>query len=45
MLDVGLCMTVKDEEANILPCLEPIADIFAQIVVIDTGSTDATCTA
>ncbi|MGE0667668.1 MAG: glycosyltransferase [Sphingomonadales bacterium] len=43
MLEIGLCMTVKDEEANIVACLEPIADLFAQIVVLDTGSTDATC--
>lgn len=43
MRDIGLCMTVKDEEANIVACLSPIADLFAQIVIIDTGSRDRTC--
>lgn len=36
-------MTVKDEAKNIVDCLEPIADLFAQVVIIDTGSTDDTC--
>jgi hypothetical protein len=42
MLDVGLCMTVRDEAANIVSCLAPIAELFAEIVVIDTGSHDGT---
>lgn len=42
MLDVGLCMTVKNEEANILSSLAPIRRFFAEIIVIDTGSTDRT---
>jgi glycosyltransferase involved in cell wall biosynthesis len=42
MLDVGLCIAVKDEERNILGCLAPIVDAFAEVVVIDTGSSDAT---
>lgn len=42
MLDIGLCMTVRNEAHNIVACLEPIADLFAQVIVIDTGSTDAT---
>lgn len=36
-------MTVKNEEKNIVDCLAPIADLFAQVVIIDTGSTDNTC--
>ncbi len=43
MLDVGLCMAVKNEEANIVQCLAPIRELFAEIVIIDTGSTDHTC--
>ena len=42
MLDVGLCITVKDEESNIVDCLAPLKDLVAEILVIDTGSTDAT---
>lgn len=42
-MDIGLCMTVKDEENRIRRCLGDIADLFAEIVVIDTGSTDRTC--
>lgn len=41
-MQIGLCMVVKDEERRIVECLEPIHDLFAQIVVADTGSTDAT---
>ena len=41
-MDVGLCMVVKDEARQIVDCLKPIHDIFAQTVVVDTGSTDAT---
>jgi glycosyltransferase involved in cell wall biosynthesis len=42
MLDIGLCMTVKDEADNIVDCLSGIVDLFAQVVIIDTGSTDGT---
>lgn len=42
MLDTGLCMTVKNEAANIVECLSPIVDLFAEVVIIDTGSTDRT---
>lgn len=41
-MKLGLCMIVKDEARHIEPCLENIADLFDQIVVMDTGSTDAT---
>jgi glycosyltransferase involved in cell wall biosynthesis len=41
-VDIGLCMTVKNEENRIEDCLGEIADLFAEIIVIDTGSTDRT---
>ena len=41
-MEIGLCMVVKDEGAQLSACLEPIAEFFAQIVVVDTGSTDDT---
>ncbi len=39
---LSLCMIVKNEEKNLPGCLEGIAGLFDQIVVVDTGSTDAT---
>ena len=42
MRDIGLCMSVRNEEANIVSCLAPIVDLFAQVVIVDTGSTDRT---
>jgi glycosyltransferase involved in cell wall biosynthesis len=42
MLEVGLSMMVKNEESNIVPCLEPIVDLFRQVVIVDTGSSDRT---
>ena len=39
---VGLSMIVRDEEANIGVCLESVADLMAEIVIADTGSTDRT---
>lgn len=43
-LEIGLCMTVKDEADNIVACLDPIIDLFAKVVIIDTGSSDETPT-
>jgi glycosyltransferase involved in cell wall biosynthesis/Tfp pilus assembly protein PilF len=39
---VSLCMIVKNEEANLPGCLLSAADLFNEIVIVDTGSTDAT---
>jgi glycosyltransferase involved in cell wall biosynthesis/predicted Zn-dependent protease len=39
---VSLCMIVKDEEASLATCLGSVADLVDEIVVVDTGSTDAT---
>jgi glycosyltransferase involved in cell wall biosynthesis len=41
-LEVGLCMAVKNEAHNIVACLDPIIDLFAQLFIIDTGSDDDT---
>jgi hypothetical protein len=35
-------MIVKNEERNLAACLEPIADLMNEIIVVDTGSTDST---
>jgi glycosyltransferase involved in cell wall biosynthesis len=39
---ISLCMIVKDEEAHLSKCLGSAADLVDEIVVVDTGSTDAT---
>jgi len=39
---VSLCMIVRNEEANLAACLESTADLFAEKIVVDTGSTDRT---
>jgi glycosyltransferase involved in cell wall biosynthesis/Flp pilus assembly protein TadD len=39
---VSLCMIVKNEEGNLLACLQSVADLVDEIIVVDTGSTDRT---
>jgi len=39
---LSLCMIVKNEAENLPQCLEPIKDVFDQIVIVDTGSCDNT---
>jgi glycosyltransferase involved in cell wall biosynthesis len=42
MNSISLCMIVKNEEATLQRCLESVAGIPDEIVIVDTGSTDAT---
>jgi glycosyltransferase involved in cell wall biosynthesis len=39
---VSLCMIVKNEESNLEVCLAGLAELFDEIVVVDTGSVDRT---
>src|SRR5262249_13094950 len=39
---VSLCMIVKNEEARLGACLDSAADLFDEVVINDTGSTDRT---
>jgi len=41
-MEIGLCMIVRDEVGRITDCLDPIVDLLADIVIVDTGSTDDT---
>jgi glycosyltransferase involved in cell wall biosynthesis len=41
-MKVSLTMIVRDEEKNISACLQSVAGLFDEIVVVDTGSTDRT---
>ena len=40
--DISLCMIVRDEERVIADCLSSAKDIFAETIVVDTGSVDRT---
>ena len=42
MNSISLCMIVKNEEATLQRCLESVAGIPDEIVIVDTGSDDAT---
>src|SRR4051794_10771534 len=35
-------MIVRDEEHNLEDCLTPVADLFDEIIIVDTGSIDRT---
>ncbi len=39
---VSLCMIVKDEAENLARCLKSVDGLADEIVIVDTGSTDAT---
>jgi tetratricopeptide (TPR) repeat protein len=39
---ISLCMIVKDEAENLPSCLESVQAIVHEVIVVDTGSTDAT---
>ena len=42
MVTISLCMIVKNEEAVLARCLDSIADLVDEIIIVDTGSTDRT---
>ncbi len=42
MKQLGLCMTVKNEAAQLVDCLDGIIDLFSQVEIVDTGSSDDT---
>ena len=42
MVTISLCMIVKDEEAVLKRCLDSVSDLVDEIIIVDTGSTDAT---
>ena len=39
---VSLCMIVKNEADKLADCLQSVADLVDEMIVVDTGSTDAT---
>lgn len=42
MITISLCMIVKDEEEVLARCLDSVKDAVDEIIIVDTGSTDAT---
>lgn len=42
MITVSLCMIVKNEERILRRCLDSVADLVDELVIVDTGSEDAT---
>ncbi|MBE5884047.1 MAG: glycosyltransferase family 2 protein [Lachnospiraceae bacterium] len=42
MITISLCMIVKNEERILARCLDSVADLMDEIVIVDTGSTDRT---
>ncbi len=41
-ITISLCMIVKNEERVLARCLDSVADLMDEIVIVDTGSTDRT---
>src|SRR5690625_5043148 len=42
MLEISLCMIVRDEEEVLEQCLSSVAHICDEIIIVDTGSVDRT---
>lgn len=42
MITISLCMIVKNEEKILRRCLDSVADLVDEIVIVDTGSNDGT---
>lgn len=42
MITISLCMIVKNEERTLARCLDSVAGITDEIVIVDTGSSDRT---
>lgn len=42
MITVSLCMIVKNEENVLARCLDTVADLVDEIIIVDTGSADRT---
>jgi len=42
MINISICMIVKNEEKILKRCLDSVADLVEEIIIVDTGSTDHT---
>ena len=41
-MTISVCMIVKNEEDSLRTCLESLKDIYDELIIVDTGSTDST---
>lgn len=42
MITISLCMIVKNEAETLARCLDSVADLMDEMIIVDTGSTDET---
>ncbi len=42
MITISLCMIVKNEEKILARCLDSVADLVDEVIIVDTGSDDRT---
>ncbi|MFM8657364.1 MAG: glycosyltransferase [Chthoniobacterales bacterium] len=42
VLPISVCIPARNESTNLPACLESLGDNFAQVVVVDSQSNDAT---
>jgi len=42
MITISVCMIVKNEEKNLMTCLESLKSLADEIIIVDTGSLDGT---
>ena len=42
MIEISLCMIVKNEENILARCLDTLVNLMDEIIIVDTGSTDKT---
>ncbi|MBK9248808.1 MAG: glycosyltransferase [Ignavibacteria bacterium] len=40
---LSVCIIAKNEEKMLAQCLESVAQVAGEIILVDTGSTDGTC--
>ncbi len=41
MISISMCMIIKNEEKVLDRCLSSVKDLFDEIIIVDTGSTDS----
>ena len=42
MATISVCMIVKNEEKVLAGCLDSLEGLWEELIIVDTGSTDAT---
>ena len=42
MVTISVCMIVKNEEKVLARCLDSLAGLWEELIIVDTGSTDKT---